>query len=344
MKADTEVLRILDGIQEGKPLSQSDCAFLLRFPETSMEASLMRSIADVSSRERFGNNGYILGQIGIEIAACPGNCGFCVFGESHTLFAPQKMSPEEIVQSADNFTQSQELHSLFLMTMHDFDFIHLIHTIQRVRECIPKETQIIINIGDFDRTQAVELKAAGVAGAYHILRLREGLDTSISPEQRKDTIQNIKESGMDWYYCCEPIGPEHTPEELAEQLFLGIEYGCVQHAAMRRVFLSSSPLARHGQITELRLAQIVSVVTIASLQRSETRMIAVHEPNLLGLLSGANTIYAETGSNPRDSNENTAGNRGRDIGTCKRMLYEAGFDSIINPSGNPISLKEAYRQ
>jgi biotin synthase len=343
MKADTAVLRILEGIQEGKTLTQSDCALLLHFPETSLEASLLRSIADVSSRERFGNNGYILGQIGIEIAACPGNCGFCGFGEGHTLFAPQKMSPEVIVQSADNFTQSQELHSLFLMTMHDFDFIHLIHTIQRVRECIPKETQIIVNIGDFDRAQALELKAAGVAGAYHILRPREGVDTTIAPEQRRATIRHIKESGLDWYYCCEPIGPEHTPEELAEQLFLGIEYGCVQHAAMRRVYIPSSPLAQYGQITELRLAQVVAVVTLACLQCTEIRMIAVHEPNLLGLLSGANAIYAETGSNPRDIYANTTGNRGRNIDDCKQMLYEAGFDSIINPSGNPISLKEVYR-
>jgi biotin synthase len=338
MKVNSEVLRILDGIQEGIALTQSDCSFLLQFPETSQEASLTRSVADVSSRQRFGNNGFILGQIGIEISACPGKCGFCGFGDGHTLFTPQKMSLEEIYQSAVIFTKSEKLHALFLMTMHDYNFPHLIQTIQRVRDCIPKKTPLIVNIGDFDRSQAFALKAAGVTGAYHILRLREGIDTAISPEQRKTTIRNIKESGMDWYYCCEPIGPEHSPEELAEQIFLGIEYGCIHHAAMRRVYLPTSPLAPYGQITELRLAQAVAAVTLASLQCTETRMIAVHEPNLLGLRSGANAIYAETGSNPRDANKNTADHRGMNIEDCKQMLGDADFDGIVGPSGQPLSI------
>jgi biotin synthase len=344
MKANKKVLRILEEIQEGKPLSQHDCAFLLQFPETSLEAAMLRAIADDCSRQRYANNAYILGQIGIEIAACPGRCGFCGFGEGHTLFDPQKMSLEEIIQSAENFTKSRELFALVFMTMHEFDFDHLVQTLQSVRESIPKETQIIVNIGDFDRSQALELKASGVNGAYHILRLREGIDSAISPEQRKATIRHIKESGMDWYYCCEPIGPEHTPDELAERIFLGIEFGCAQHAAMRRVFIPTSPLARHGQITELRLAQTVAAVTLASLQCPETQSICVHEPNLLGLLSGANAIYAETGANPRDANKNTLGNRGRDIGSCKLMLYEAGFTSIVAPFGRLLSLNEAYRQ
>jgi biotin synthase len=344
MKATAEALRILEEIQEGKPLTQAECAFLLHFPETSLEASLTRAVADASSRQRFGNTGFIMGQIGIEISSCPGRCGFCSFGEGHTLFAPRKMLLEEILQNSANFTESRELYALFLMTMHTFDFTYLIQTIQEVKGCTPEGTQIVINIGDFNRDQARELKAAGVSGAYHVCRLREGIDTAITPDQRKTTIRNIKESGMDWYYCCEPVGPEHTPAELAEQIYLGIEYGCIQHAAMRRVFLPSSPLAGNGQITELRLAQVTAAVTLASLQCLETKSIAVHEPNLLGLLSGANALYAEAGSNPRDTNTNTSGNRGRDIGDCKKMLYEAGFGSIVAPSGRPLSLDEAYRQ
>ena len=104
----------------------------------------------------------------------------------------------------------------------------------------------------------------------------------------------IRDAGLDFYYCCEPIGPEHTPEELVEQMFLGIEYGCFQHAAMRRVFVPGMPLSSRGQITELRLAQVVAVVSLATLGYSETQNIAVHEPNLIGLTAGANVVYAET--------------------------------------------------
>lgn len=254
------------------------------------------------------------------------------------------MSDTDILQSADNFTASGELYALFLMTMHTFDFTRLTRTVRLVRDRIPRETQIVVNIGDFDRAQALDLKAAGVNGAYHVCRLREGVDTALEPEQRKRTIRTIKECGLDWYYCCEPIGPEHTPEELAEQIYLGLEYGCFQHAAMRRVYIPSTPLAAHGQVTELRLAQVVAVVTLATLGCSETRSIAVHEPNLLGLSAGANTVYAETGANPRDTEKDTTGHRGRDIQACKQMLYEAGFASLLVSPERRVSLAEAYKQ
>jgi biotin synthase len=188
------------------------------------------------------------------------------------------------------------------------------------------------------------LKAAGVSGAYHVCRLREGTDTALDPAQRKATIQNLKDAGLDWYYCCEPIGPEHTPEELTDQIFIGLEYGCFQHAAMRRVYVPSAPLSPHGQISELRLAQVTAVVTLATLACPETRSIAVHEPNLLGLTAGANTVYAETGANPRDTKKDTTGHRGRDIRACKMMLYEAGFENLLTSPLERTTLTDAYRQ
>jgi biotin synthase len=344
MNVNLRAMQILNDAQEGKSTSQVDCIFLLQFHETSLEASLMRTLADSVSRKRFRNNCILLGQIGIEIAACPGKCGFCSFAEGHALLTPSRMSDADILNSVGTFTESHELYALFLMTMHTFSFGSLIQTVHTVREHIPAGMQIVVNIGDFDRVQAMELKSAGVDGAYHVCRLREGIDTAIAPEQRKATIRNIKDSGMDWYYCCEPIGPEHTPEELAEQIFLGIEYGCFQHAAMRRVSIPSSPLAHQGQITELRLAQIVAIVTLATIHCMELQSIAVHEPNLLGLTSGANTIYAETGANPRDTKEDTAGHRGRDIDACRRMLHEAGFDNLLVSAGKCRPLVDLSRQ
>lgn len=344
MHIDAETIRILDDVQEGKRLTRTECAWLLHFPETSPEASLLRATSDFLSRRRFRDSGIIMGQIGIESAACPGKCRFCGFGEGHSLAVPHQMPIEEILQKADAFTKSRELHAVFLMTMHAFDCNHLLQTIRRVRAHIPDDIQIILNIGDFDRVQAQEFKAAGAGGAYHICRLREGADTAIAPGQRVATIRNIKDCGMDWYYCCEPIGPEHSPEELANQIFLGIEYGCVQHAAMRRVYFPTSPLAPMGQISELRLAQVVAAVTLAALQCPDTRSIAVHEPNLLGLTSGANALYAETGANPRDTHASALGPRGWDIGDCRRMLYESGFRNLLGAAGKAKTLTEFYKE
>ena len=58
--------------------------------------------------------------------------------------------------------------------------------------------------------------------------------------------------------------------------------------------------------------------------------IAVHEPNSLGLVSGANSVYAEAGANPRDTTENTSSGRGLDTIACKRIFMETGFDSLYN--------------
>ncbi|MHB1455279.1 MAG: biotin synthase BioB [Armatimonadota bacterium] len=199
-------------------------------------------------------------------------------------------------------------------------------------------------MGDFDYVQAQALRAGGVNGAYHVQRLREGTDTALDPEERIRTIESIKKAGLDWYYCCEPVGPEHSDKELVEQLFLGVELGCFQHAAMRRVYLPHSPLARYGQITELRLAQIVAVVTLAALGSLETKSIAVHEPNLLGLRAGANSIYAESGANPRDLESDTAKGRGLDVDGCREMLYEAGFSHILRGDGALTALEMSSGQ
>ena len=344
MEIDKKVARILDMAQAGRAPTKEECVYLLQFPETSLEAALLRAVSDSITRRRFNNEGIVLAQIGIEIARCPGRCKFCSFGEGHTAFEPSVMSDEDILRSADNFTASGDLYALFLMTMHTFDFERLVHIVRIVRERIPRETEIVVNIGDFDRAQAQDLKAAGVNGAYHVCRLREGIDTALDPEKRKATMRTIKDSGLDFYYCCEPIGPEHSPQELADQIFTGLEYGCVQHAAMRRVYFPSAPLSPHGQISELRLAQVTAVVALASLACPETRCIGVHEPNLLGLTAGANTVFAEAGANPRDTEKETTGHRGRDIKDCKTMLYEAGFENLLTSPGRRITLTDTYRQ
>lgn len=102
---------------------------------------------------------------------------------------------------------------------------------------------------------------------------------------------------------------------------------------MRRVCVPGTPLASRGQISELRLAHVTAVVALASLACPEARNIAVHEPNLIGLTSGANAVYAETGANPRDTQSNTSGHRGRDVMDCRTMFHEAGFEYLVTRTG-----------
>ena len=329
MSMDASVLRILENAAANRAPTKQECQFLLSFSEQSLEAGVLMAFADHISRRRFSNHAMLLGQIGTETAPCPGRCKFCAFGDGHTAFKKTQLSADEILERARAFTEQKDLYALFLMTMHDTDFQRLLHVVAAVRRSIPRKTQIVVNTGDLDGTQGDELRAAGADGAYHIYRLREGIDTGLPPAQRIRTLEIIKKAGMKLYYCCEPVGPEHSPEELVGQIFIGIERSCFQHGAMRRIHVPGTPLAARGQITERRLAQIVAVVSLATLGCNETANIAVHEPNLLGLCAGANAIYAETGSNPRDTAADTSGHRGLDRNDCRKMILEAGFAGIL---------------
>lgn len=104
---------------------------------------MLRAVADALSRQRFDNEGIVLGQIGIEISACPGGCKFCSFGEDHTAFDSSTMPDEDVLASAHNFTASRELYALFLMTMHTFDFNRLLHVVARKASVAVRSIQTI---------------------------------------------------------------------------------------------------------------------------------------------------------------------------------------------------------
>lgn len=338
MKVSPHIQDILLAAGNGARPSKADCISLLDLSEYSPECSLLRASADALSRQRFSQRAMLLAQIGIDIAPCPADCQFCSFAESITRFPRQTMTTETILDHCKQLTGKNTLHSLFLMTMHTFDHDHLLEVIREMRKKLSPAVHIVLNIGDFNRTQAEEFRCAGVNGAYHVRRLREGIDNTLEPSARLKTIEVIKEAGLDWYTCCEPIGPEHSNAEIVEQIFESYDLGCFQNAAMRRVVIPNSKLKKYGKISELRLAQIVSVVTLAGLDCSELSSIAVHEPNALGLMSGANCIYAEAGANPRDTQTKTEQSRGLSLQDCEELLLECGYSTVILPEGKEAPL------
>ena len=115
----------------------------------------------------------------------------------------------------------------------------------------------------------------------------------IAPRDRRATIERIIEAGLSWFNLCEPVGPEHTPAELAEQIWIGVELPCRQHGAMQRFPVPGSPLYHHGQVSQARLGQVVAVVALATLASPETTSIAVNMSNPVGLFSGANAFFPD---------------------------------------------------
>ena len=67
-------------------------------------------------------------------------------------------------------------------------------------------------------------------------------------------------------------------------------------------------------------------------------IMAVHEPNIMGYMSGANMVCAESGVNPRDIASDTKENRGWDIGRCRELLKESGYEHIMLGNGTKIDI------
>jgi biotin synthase len=337
---------IIEKAAASEKLTRAECTWLFSLDERSAEAGEVRSACSTLWRKKKKNSAMILAQIGIDVKPCPADCEFCSFGEGHTSFKPTYMDESEVAARTKNLAQHNDLYGLFLMAMHTYDldrYLRIVEVAKRaLQEAGSPSTQIWANVGDTDRSAFEEMKAAGVSGVYHVCRLGEGKYTKLEPTERIKTMHTVLEAGLQLYTCLEPVGPEQSPEELTENLFIGLELPVLQHAAMRRVAVPGSPLARYGQISNLRLSQLVATVGLAALGNPSIQWLGVHEPHEGSCFAGANSIFAESGVNPRDTAADTAMNRGFDMARCRKLLWESGYTSLTRTDGSSINLDYEY--
>ena len=325
-----------------QPLDKDDCLYLLNIDEYSYESSLIRGAANELIRQKQDNAAIIVGQIGVDIHPCDADCKFCSFGKNHTGITSMRADEAAIKAGIDDLCRENDLFGIYLMTMADTDKDYLLKTVELARSHAPASTQIWVNTGDNDLEFYKELKAAGAVAAYHVCRLREGTDTCLSPRQRIASICSIREAGLEPLSCCEPIGPEHTAEELADNIMLCTDKGVTQFGAMRRIAVPGSPLEKYGQISDLRMAHIMGVVGLVYASVESIKYFGVHEPCQLGYVSGANFITAEIGANPRDTACDTTKGRGWDMARCRKLLWECGFTRLNRGDGSSVTLDRDY--
>ena len=269
------------------------------------------------------------------------SANICAFGKSHTSFKGKiTLDDETIRQKVHDFTKDGDLYCLWLMTMDKYDLDYYINALKIAREVAPGQTLLYTNVGDTDYETYVKLKAAGADGAYHVIRLGEGTYTTISPKRRQETIDNARRAGLMIQDCLEPIGTEHTPEDLVDHIFKTIEKRVDTAGVMKRTPVPGTSFT--DEITNARLAQIVSVNALAMTALNPYPWIPVHEADPISLMSGANSICAETGVNPRDTEADTSKGRGLDMTSCRKMLWQAGFKYLAKGDGTRIELTPEY--
>lgn len=308
---------ILSDARKGLALNAEQATELLSIPVGSEDYYTLLFIADAYARKTFQGKGMVFAQIGLDSQGCHINCKFCSLAQSMQSQRDISVKSMNEVVAQATVLASSGIQDLFLMTTAEFSQERFLQYGRAVRTVLLPDMRMVANIGDFDFNYAQALKDAGFTGVYHIHRLREGVDTGASPQARLNTLNAVRDAGMELYYCVEPIGPEHRAEELVQEMIRIREYPVGVMAVMKRIAVPGTPLAENGEITAAQLAKICAVTVLVSRPQ---RAMGVHEPDELCLMAGANQIYAECGVNPRDTQNDTEKNRGFSTVSARKLL------------------------
>lgn len=321
-----DIADLLKKAENNEKLSKEELIYLLSFSSDSLEAYQIMSKANYISKKLTGNKAEVHAQFSLNLSPCKYNCKFCSFSTSNKIFKSEsEISVQEAVSNAKLF-ENNGANAIFVMSTAQYSFGKFLETSKEIRKNLKEETILIANVGDKTLSETRRIKDVGYQGVYHALRLREGIDTNLDPEERKKSINNFKEAGLAVGTCVEPIGPEHTNEEIAEMILFTGSFQPSYSGAARRITIPGGPLEEYGMISELRMAHIVAVTRLGV--PHSVKGNCTHEPCTLGAIAGANLFWSEKGANPRDIKKNTEEGRGGTVEHCKKLFHESNWDVL----------------
>jgi biotin synthase len=321
---------IINKSLDGRLLTKEEIALLFKVPLFSEESAMV--LASSRGKSETASNGLaeVHAQVGLNIAPCPKNCAFCAFAARNGVFHEKaEISVDEAIQKARQF-ETDGANAVFVMSTADYPFEKFVDISREIKKSLRPETILVANVGDFSREQAKILKDTGFSGIYHAVRLGEGKDTTIPVERRLETFRNAKEVGLSLGTCVEPVGNEHSVEELVEKTIITRDAKPVYSGSARRIPIPNTKMAEYGIVSEAKMAHILAVVRLAL--GYDIPGNCTHEPNVIGAAAGANLLWAEAGSNPRDTEKETEGQRGMTVQDCMRVLEEAEWKVLQGPS------------
>ena len=297
---------------------------LLDIPTDTPEYDYLCRCAFEAAQIITGKEAYLWGAIGVDYAVCPMNCKFCSLGEEWGIVKESKsLSQEEIIEQIREYV-AQGIRFIVLRTTEFYSIDTLCEFLKNIRLQVAGEYELVLNIGEFDLNTADKIHDSGADGIYHALRLREGIDTIFDPKDRMHTLASVRDSKLKLIHLVEPVGPEHTNEEIADVLLNSIDYGVVISGAMARTPVKGTPLGELPALNEKRLAQIIAVTRLTS----GVRDICAHPPTKAVIESGANVVVIERGAIPRDTNLSEKAWNAFDAETAKSYFKECGYNVV----------------
>ena len=327
---DNRICDIVEKGLEGNGLSREETRELFAVPERTREAALIRWAGQELSLRAADGIAEIHGQIGLNATKCPMDCKFCSFAKSARCRTEDfELTRDEVLRYAELHMEN-EVNLILLLCTASYRFDNLLEMAAAVREHIPTDMPLLVNADDLSAERARQLKEAGVNGGYHAARMREGTDTRIPVEKRLATFANMRAAGLSLQTCVEPIGPEHTVDELVEATFRCIDAHPQSAGAARRVGVPGTELYDKGMITEVRNADYVAVYRLATGLEPRLNCSA---NTVMTASAGANLAWVELGLNPRDVMARTeAGGRAINIQTARKTFRAAGWEILDGPS------------
>jgi biotin synthase len=261
---------------------------------------------------------------------CPRNCVFCAFAEDNRESRPEwELSPAEAAHQAIEF-EADGANAISLMTTAHYPFSKFLEMGGEIRRSLKPDTIMVANTGDLTAAQAQQLAEAGFAGVYHAVRLGEGLDTDMPVQRRLETFDHVHSAGLKLGTCVEPVGPEHSIEELVEKTIVVRDAEPCFGGAVRRISVPGTKLSRAGMVSEARMAHILAVVRLAL--PVTVAGLATHEPNALGAAAGANLFWAEAGATQRSVYDEGPEQTGLSVSECRTLFGETEWPILDGPS------------
>ena len=283
---------------EGERLSRQEIIDLLKIDTFSDDCAYLRKKANEASKILTGSKAYMWGAIGLDYASCAADCQFCSFGASWGLIEKENIyTISAIIQKVKEYVDNQ-VHYIVLRTTQYYSLETLIGYVKAIREEVKGDYEIVINVGEFDVEMANRLHENGVNGVYHAIRLREGIDTQFNIEDRLNTLSAVNLSQLNLIHLVEPVGPEHSYEEVADRFLCSLEYDVYISGIMARIPVKGTPLGDIPRLSDEEIAKMIAVLRLSG--GSTVQHICVHPASELALQSGANVVVIETGAIPRD--------------------------------------------
>ena len=317
--------QLIERCESGALLTPEEAILVLHEDLQGEELQRVFAEADRRTRAYWKNTGRIWTAIGVDSAPCTRNCKFCSLGAEWGVYKkPHELTLEEVLRHVRLMIPLKP-DWITLRTTQDYGIEKLCTLVREMRKIMPPEMGIVVNTGEFNLEEASQLKEAGVDVAYHTIRLREGCDTGLSVEDRIKTLKAMQQAGLKMAALVEPLGPEHTDEEIVDAAFRLKPYDIKLGGVMARVPVPGTPLYELGEVSEDRQTRVIALTRL--IYGPEVDAICIHPPVPAALKAGANTVVVECGAIPRD--QDTVDSLWRDfsIPAANKLFCEQGFSN-----------------